>query len=368
MSSGKIVKLKMGDNTLFRVINLISEYEGTFKIKIQSGNEVGYFYFDSGYLVHGEAKSIQGKEACYELVAWRDGIIEFEQDVKIPLRTVNIHWPEMLFHYVLKLKEVIDPFIKEIPNIIIFEITDEDDRIVYSFSKERKQKFADFEKIILKDKPIKDLERQAKKSQEQEVLFYGAGYQLLIRFLKEVCYFVKVIFPEKAFIDLPRHWLRSELEKKILDAFSFTLKKCDKMNVNEISTGGGHVTKGLLRKRIVAADDEKYIRELISIKLTSLGYEVITVENGQKAVEAVKTYTPDLVLLDVVMPVLDGFSALKEIRKNPKFQKTPIIMLTAQKTEEEKQKGYSLGASEYLIKPFSPTQLAEKISKFLEAK
>ena len=116
------------------------------------------------------------------------------------------------------------------------------------------------------------------------------------------------------------------------------------------------------RIRILVADDEpRYIRA-IKVNLEASGYEVITARDGQMAVELAAETEPDLILLDIKMPRLDGYEACRRIRE---FSKTPIIMLTALAEEADKVKGLDLGADDYVTKPFSANELLARVRAVL---
>ena len=116
------------------------------------------------------------------------------------------------------------------------------------------------------------------------------------------------------------------------------------------------------RKRIMIVDDDKHIAELISLYLTKEGYDTLELYNGIDAVEKVPSYQPDLVLLDLMLPGIDGYHVCTEIRKN---STVPIMMLTAKGDTFDKVLGLELGADDYLVKPFDPKELIARIKAIL---
>lgn len=114
--------------------------------------------------------------------------------------------------------------------------------------------------------------------------------------------------------------------------------------------------------KILIVDDEKSIRNLVRSYLESDSYSVLEADNGEKAVRLVREQSPDLVVLDVGMPVLDGIEALREIRT---FSDVYVVMLTARAEEVDKLIGLSVGADDYLTKPFSPRELVARIKAVL---
>ena len=114
--------------------------------------------------------------------------------------------------------------------------------------------------------------------------------------------------------------------------------------------------------RVVVADDEENIRTLVGSYLRAEGYDVVTAENGAEAVDLVRRRQPDLVVLDILMPGIDGIEALREIRT---FSDVYVIMLTARAEETDKLIGLSVGADDYLTKPFSPRELVARVKAVL---
>ncbi len=114
--------------------------------------------------------------------------------------------------------------------------------------------------------------------------------------------------------------------------------------------------------KILVVDDEKLYRHLLQINLETEGYEVITASNGEEGVDMVSKKHPDLVILDVMMPKLDGFSALERIRQ---FSEVPVIMLTGKNEELDRVKGLNSGADDYVAKPFSATELIARVRSVL---
>ena len=112
------------------------------------------------------------------------------------------------------------------------------------------------------------------------------------------------------------------------------------------------------RFRVLVVDDEERILNFLRSKLKASGYEVLTASNGLEALEQAQTQEPDLVVLDLLMPKMDGFETLKELRS---FSAVPLIVLSARGADVDKIKGLTLGADDYLPKPFNPDELVARI-------
>ncbi len=113
---------------------------------------------------------------------------------------------------------------------------------------------------------------------------------------------------------------------------------------------------------ILVVDDEEHMVRFVRMNLELEGFRVVEAYNGMEAIEAVKKFMPDLVVMDVAMPLLDGFEALRHIRE---FSSVPVILLTVKGEEEDRIKGLDLGADDYVTKPFSPRELVSRIKAVL---
>jgi DNA-binding response OmpR family regulator len=116
------------------------------------------------------------------------------------------------------------------------------------------------------------------------------------------------------------------------------------------------------RYKILAVDDEQRMVRFIQLNLEQDGFEVVTAYNGKEALEQVRTQLPDLILLDIMMPDINGFDVLKKIRE---VNNVPVIMLTAKGEEDDRIQGLELGADDYITKPFSPRELVSRIRAVL---
>jgi DNA-binding response OmpR family regulator len=117
--------------------------------------------------------------------------------------------------------------------------------------------------------------------------------------------------------------------------------------------------------RILIAEDEHDIRELVAFTLKFAGHEVITTKDGEEAYQTALKTTPDLILLDVRMPRMTGYEACEQIKANPATQSIPVVFLSAKGQESEIKTGMEAGAEEYILKPFSPDQLIGQVKTIL---
>jgi len=120
-----------------------------------------------------------------------------------------------------------------------------------------------------------------------------------------------------------------------------------------------------MQKKILIVEDEESLLKLESILLTAKGYLVEGATTGLAALEAVAAEAPDLILLDIMLPELDGFEVCDRIRKDPETQNIPIVLLTAKKTPEDVARGKEVGADQYITKPFKSAMVMSTIEQLL---
>lgn len=122
----------------------------------------------------------------------------------------------------------------------------------------------------------------------------------------------------------------------------------------------------MTRKKILMVDDAATILMMERMFLSKEPYDLITANDGQEAVEKAESEAPDLILMDVVMPKMDGFEAVQKIRENEATKSIPIIMVTTRGEEKNMEKGFKSGCNDYVTKPISSSELLTKIRNCLE--
>jgi DNA-binding response OmpR family regulator len=116
---------------------------------------------------------------------------------------------------------------------------------------------------------------------------------------------------------------------------------------------------------VLAADDDEDILDLVAFRLERSGYTVIVARDGEEALELAATELPDLAVLDVMMPKVDGFEVTRRLRADEATSRMPIILLTARSQDADVQQGFEAGADDYLRKPFSPDELRARVQAIL---
>jgi DNA-binding NarL/FixJ family response regulator len=119
-------------------------------------------------------------------------------------------------------------------------------------------------------------------------------------------------------------------------------------------------------KRLLLIDDDPNLILLVKDYLEFRGYEVVTAENGQDALEVLDQETPDMIICDVMMPQMDGYSLVEHVRKNPRTSWIPVLFLSAKGQSQDRVKGLNTGADVYMVKPFEPEELVAQVESSLK--
>jgi two-component system alkaline phosphatase synthesis response regulator PhoP len=117
--------------------------------------------------------------------------------------------------------------------------------------------------------------------------------------------------------------------------------------------------------KILVVDDEINITQILEFSIGAEGYDVITASNGEEAIDKARREQPDLIILDIMMPRIDGYEACRILKTNPLTKNIPVVLLTAKGRDIDKRLGVEVGATDYIIKPFSPGKLIDRIHQLL---
>lgn len=122
-----------------------------------------------------------------------------------------------------------------------------------------------------------------------------------------------------------------------------------------------------MAKKILIVEDDKFLRDLITQKLSAENFEVAIAQDGEEGIRKIEEEKPGLVILDLLLPAIDGFEVLKRMKANPKIADTPVIILSNLGQKEDVERGMALGAKDYMIKAhFTPNEVVDKVKKLLE--
>lgn len=120
-------------------------------------------------------------------------------------------------------------------------------------------------------------------------------------------------------------------------------------------------------KKILIVEDDAFVQDIYRTKLSQEGFSIMDAENGEKALKKLESESPDLILLDIIMPLMNGLEFLEKLRADKKYKKTPVILLTNLGQKEDVEKGLALGANDYLIKShFTPSEVLEKVKSYFK--
>lgn len=122
-----------------------------------------------------------------------------------------------------------------------------------------------------------------------------------------------------------------------------------------------------MARKILVVDDERHIVRLVQVNLEKVGYQVVTAYDGVEALEQVAKERPDMIILDVMMPRMDGFEVLKKLQADSQTRDIPVIMLTAKAQDADIFRGWSSGVSSYLTKPFNPRELLTFVQRIFQS-
>jgi two-component system, cell cycle response regulator DivK len=121
-----------------------------------------------------------------------------------------------------------------------------------------------------------------------------------------------------------------------------------------------------MSKRILVVEDQEDNRQILRDLLGAAGYEMLEAENGQQAVDMVSQKAPDLILMDIQLPVMDGYEATRQIKANPEWKRIPIIVVTSYALSGDEEKARLAGCDDYVTKPYSPRHLLGKVREYLK--
>ncbi|PIQ10942.1 MAG: response regulator [Ignavibacteriales bacterium CG18_big_fil_WC_8_21_14_2_50_31_20] len=120
-----------------------------------------------------------------------------------------------------------------------------------------------------------------------------------------------------------------------------------------------------MKKVILVADDSPTIRKFVTFSLAAKGFQIISATDGMEALEKLPSINADLIITDLNMPNVDGFELIKSVRENRAYDEVPIIILSSLGSEKDIERGLSIGANSYLVKPFDPKKINYEVSKYL---
>jgi len=122
----------------------------------------------------------------------------------------------------------------------------------------------------------------------------------------------------------------------------------------------------MARAKVLVVDDEEYIQHILNFSFGAEGYDVVTASDGEEGVSKAKDEKPDVIVMDIMMPKMDGYEACKQIKTDPQTKDIPVILLTAKGRDADRKLGSEVGADDYVVKPFSPGRLIERVEGIMK--
>lgn len=124
----------------------------------------------------------------------------------------------------------------------------------------------------------------------------------------------------------------------------------------------------MFQGKVLVVDDEVYILHILDFSLGAEGFDVITAADGEQALSRARSERPDLIVMDIMMPRLDGYETCRRLKSDPATKNIPVLLLTARGREEDRKRGMEAGADDYMTKPFSPNKLIARVTEMLGIK
>ena len=146
-----------------------------------------------------------------------------------------------------------------------------------------------------------------------------------------------------------------------------SVEQLEEVVETEMKTAAKPKTESTKQKEVLVVDDDPLVVKILRTPLERAGYKVNVASHGLEALRRVKEHPPDLILLDILMPLLDGFKVARLLKFDKRFKEIPIIVLTSRATEGERKMGEQVGANEFLYKPFRLPQVLNMVNKYLNA-
>ncbi|UCD83310.1 MAG: response regulator [Deltaproteobacteria bacterium] len=347
---GKGLRGSLRDISLLEVIKPICKSKAKAALFLKLGKEEGELFFDGGRLIQANSTSLQGKEAAYNLIAWRNGEFHLTKGKEPRLKNVDIEWEDFQRFYREEIEKVVLGLIPVIHMELFFELRNEKNELLYRFcnSEEINNQVDLFDSFY--KKKIEEIQTELKSGDEKTYVKATKNFVLLVKYLTELRYFVNAIFTESEKIDSFRNWLEDVFEPKVLDSVSAALQRADKRDI---------------RGTILVIDDSPTILAILENTLSEYHFRVITAEDGYEGMVKINDERPDLIFLDVMMPKMDGYEVCRRIKKDKELSKIPVVMLTSKELVDDDGTAFREGADMYVQKPFTPKKILTIVENLL---
>jgi len=346
---------RLEEESLLELIEPLCRAKSSAYLWIRYGGEEGHFYFKDGRMIHAATKSLRGKESAYHLISWRNGVFRLRRQIEPELSTVDIGWEDFQHQYRAELEKIALSLVPQLEGGCYLELHNMRGEPVWSFDRMAGQEgpalaaewFAgpEFERACreLVRGNIPDF-RQTRQGRG------GKTCLALVRYLRELRYFVNVILTDTPQLDFYLRWLRETFEPRALLAVTTALRRADKTEV---------------RGTVLVVDDSPTVREILEDILTANGFRVILAQDGYEGLVRVQDARPDLILLDLLMPRMDGYEVCRRLKRDDQTRSIPVVMLTVKELRTDHGEGFREGADLYIEKPFTEKKILAIVENVL---
>jgi len=339
---------KIEDESLFEILEPICQSRANVQLDVWVGDDIGHYYFSDGRIVHGESNRFSGRYAVYDLIHFRTGVFKIKRDQNPPAITTDIRWEAFFDRFQNRLSEVFRELAaRQGKGPLAADILSSKGHVLARYCTDVALQHALGPLAIVDAKAFQALAAEAQKSQDREILKPREGHVFYFCQVEGLRCWAKILFTDLEQTATIKGWVHEYLEPKVNAAFAAALKESDKLE-----------PKKSPRKRILLVDDDENIRTLVRLSLKNLDVDFLEATDGQEGYRTALKEIPDLIILDLSMPNMNGFEACQKLREHDKTSQIPVIVLSAESTDMNKEiVTGALKANAFLAKPFDRKQL-----------
>lgn len=347
--TGRLVG-QLKDISLLEVVEPVLKSGARAHLHVELGNEQGHYYFDDGRMVHAVSTAIEGAEAAYHLISWRNGRFALAKDKPSPAQTVEVEWIDFVRFYEEEIEKIVLEFVPEVEGGIYLEVRNQRGGKVFGTNHLYGAAAADALGMLLADETIESRLTELRLGTREKYTNSYGNHFLIVKYLEEIRYCVIAVFADLGRIEYFEGWLDNHFEPRALEGVSLALEKSDRMRVRGV---------------ILVIDDSPTTRAVLEDTLTEYRFKVVTAEDGYEGIVKVREFKPQMIFLDVMMPRMDGYEVLNRLRSDPEFKTTPIVMLTSKGLVSDHGAAFEKGADLYIEKPFTTKKILTIVENVL---
>ena len=342
------------DISLFQYLRMVTPIKRNFVLEIVDNEEFGRYHFRSAHLVHGEAGNLRDQEVAYNLFYWSRGIYRLIDDPEPPAReTVSVPWVPYVENCQEQFQQTLLGVHGVLEGPIILDILDprgtsliryvSDAAFAHSVGDRAKMTMAAFQ-TGRKHLENRDLRKIAKTSDDAAMMF---------AFFPGLRHHMYALMRPDVDVEVLYHWLKSKVEPQLVLALHDCMVEVD--------------TKRKSRRgpvKVLVAESEAFLGNVVRIKLRSMDMEVILVRTGEKVLEVVPQYNPDIVLLNVNLAGVSGYDVCRSLAESKRTGQIPIVLLTPSEQKSGADDIWPPGVVRVLGKPIVLDELVEVVERY----